>query len=115
METTPTKPEEGFFFKYVLSMFMEARINGSLHVSFGRVLLAVLTLADLYIWLWLKKDVPPTMGAFTLATGGYVLGSKAIDTGKSVVSTVASVFTKSAPAEKLTEAEIPPPKTFSEE
>ena len=86
---TVKKPfEQTFFFKYCLGMFMENRVNGTIHFSLGRVLLTLLVLMDAYFWLWMDKDVHPTLATLTLVVTGYVLGSKAIDTGKSMVATV---------------------------
>jgi hypothetical protein len=96
--------EQSFFFKYCLGMFMENRINGSLHFSLGRVMLSLLVMMGAYFWLWEDKDVPATLGTLILVVAGYVLGSKAIDTGKSMVSTVAGAVKEYAAVKKEIDA-----------
>ena len=73
-------------FKYIGSMFMESRVNGTLHMSIGRVLLAIAAGFSLYVWVYRGSDIPSGMQVFLMANLSYVLGSKINNTVKSALN-----------------------------
>lgn len=93
-QETPAGPVEGTFessklFRFTIGMFCEKRVNGLPQFSIGRVMLALSFAMDCYFWLWLKKPVPPTLRDVTILLAGYVIGSKTVDTAKTIAGTVA--------------------------
>lgn len=74
----------------VLSVFMESRLNGKPHLSIGRLVLAAIFLEAIQVW-HAGREVPDGMLAFLMASAGYVLGSKGMDTVKLGIDAIAGV------------------------
>jgi hypothetical protein len=116
-ETPAATFESSKLFRYSIGMFTEARLNGLPQFSIGRTLLAVLVAVNLYFWLWLGKEAPGSLATLTLTIAGYVIGSKTMDTAKTVAGTVAgAISTWKSGSKKAPELPdtLPPPKTFDD-
>ena len=81
--------ESSKLFRFTIGMFCEKRVNGLPQFSIGRFMLGACFLINCYFWLWLSKPAPALLGNLTLALAGNVIGSKTIDTAKSIAGTVA--------------------------
>lgn len=68
-------------FKKIYSLVMENR-EGMERISIGRLTFMLAFGFAMYRWCWFWKDIPQTMSVFLVASLGYVVGGKAIETVK---------------------------------